>query len=93
MPGSVGDWRPSAGWPVLALRARLLACSRAFFADRGVTEVETPALVRHAVTDPHLANIPARGGGAPAGGGGGPPRRGWPASRLPGGCTPRPSST
>jgi lysyl-tRNA synthetase class 2 len=66
MPGSVGDWRPSAGWPVLALRARLLACSRAFFADRGVTEVETPALVRHAVTDPHLANIPARLAGQPA---------------------------
>ena len=63
MLGGTGDWRPSAGWPVLALRARLLACTRDFFAARGVTEVETPALVRHAVTDPHLANIATRPGG------------------------------
>lgn len=41
------------------MRARLLAHARGFFAARGVTEVETPALVRHAVTDPHLANIAA----------------------------------
>lgn len=64
MPGSGDDWRPSASWPRLALRAGLLARARAFFAARGVTEVETPALVRHAVTDPHLANIAVRPGAA-----------------------------
>lgn len=50
-------WRPTASWPVLALRARLLAAARQFFADRGVTEVETPALVSHAVSDINLTNM------------------------------------
>lgn len=51
------DWRPQAPLAVLAGRARLLAAARAFFAARGVLEVETPALVGDPVTDPQLRNI------------------------------------
>jgi lysyl-tRNA synthetase class 2 len=39
---------------MLQLRAQLLAAARGFFAERRVLEVDTPALVRHAVTDLHL---------------------------------------
>ena len=47
-------WRPSAPMPTLRLRAELLTAVRSFFAARGVLEVDTPALVRHAVTDVHI---------------------------------------
>ena len=50
-------WRPSADLSVLRLRAELLARIRAFFAARGVLEVETPALSVAAITDPHLASF------------------------------------
>jgi elongation factor P--(R)-beta-lysine ligase len=61
------NWRPTASLPTLRLRAELLACSRGFFADRGVLEVDTPALVRHAVTDRHIhsAQVQLPGHGAP----------------------------
>lgn len=48
-------WQPSASRAALELRARLLTRVREFFAQRGVLEVETPALGRHAVTDVNLA--------------------------------------
>jgi elongation factor P--(R)-beta-lysine ligase len=48
------SWRPSAALATLQLRAQLLAAARHFFAERGVLEVDTPALVRHAVTDLHI---------------------------------------
>ncbi len=38
----------------LRLRARLYASLRAFFADRGVTEVETPVLSRAGNTEPNI---------------------------------------
>jgi lysyl-tRNA synthetase class 2 len=45
-------WRPSAALSALRARARLLAELRAFFAERGVLEVETPILSAAANPDP-----------------------------------------
>ncbi len=47
-------WQPGSTLATLQLRAQLLAQTRAFFAQRGVMEVDTPLLVGHAVTDAHL---------------------------------------
>jgi len=51
------DWRPSASVAALRRRAELLALVRRFFDARGVIEVETPVLVRDAVTDIHLESF------------------------------------
>ncbi len=53
------DWRPTATFDALRLRAGMLASIRAFFAERGVLEVETPYLSTATVTDAHLHSIPA----------------------------------
>ncbi|WP_240098443.1 EF-P lysine aminoacylase EpmA [Thermomonas flagellata] len=50
-------WRPSAAAPALRLRARLNALVRAFFAARGVLEVETPVLSRAGNTEPNIASF------------------------------------
>ena len=50
-------WRPSAALATLRLRAELLARIRAFFAARGVLEVETPMLSAAAITEPNLASF------------------------------------
>ncbi len=50
----VDDWRPTATLDTLRQRAALVAAIRQFFAERGVLEVETPLLGRHAGTDPNL---------------------------------------
>jgi lysyl-tRNA synthetase class 2 len=52
-------WRPTAPPGVLRARAAMLARIRAHFAAAGVLEVETPTLSRAAVTDVHLASVPA----------------------------------
>lgn len=59
------SWRPGASVETLRRRAALLAETRGFFDARGLLEVETPALVRHPVTDPHLDNIRVQLGAAP----------------------------
>ena len=51
------DWRPTATLDALRLRARLNALIRAFFAERGVLEVETPVLSRAGNTDPNIASF------------------------------------
>lgn len=50
----MADWQSSASLDVLHSRARLLQSIRKFFSERGVLEVETPALSRFTVTDVHL---------------------------------------
>lgn len=57
------DWTPTAGRAVLELRAQLLERSRAFFAERGVLEVETPVLGRATATDPHIDSVSLALGG------------------------------
>lgn len=48
------DFRPTASWENLQLRARLLERLRDFFARRGFLEVETPILSADTVVDRHL---------------------------------------
>jgi len=48
------NWRPDATLETLKSRARLLQRTRAFFAQRSVLEVETPAISHSATTEPHL---------------------------------------
>jgi lysyl-tRNA synthetase class 2 len=52
--GGSQDWRPAATLRVLKARAELYGSVRAFFANRGVLEVETPILSRHATVDRHI---------------------------------------
>ncbi|HEX4872963.1 MAG TPA: amino acid--tRNA ligase-related protein, partial [Nevskiaceae bacterium] len=51
------DWRPRATLDRLQARARLYRRLRAFFADRGVLEVETPVLSAHATVDVHIDSL------------------------------------
>ena len=60
------DWRPSAPPERLRQRAAMLAEIRAFFAARGVLEVDTPQLINYAVTDRHLHSAQVRWPGTPA---------------------------
>jgi lysyl-tRNA synthetase class 2 len=54
---SMNDWLPTATLDALRLRARLNAAIRAFFADRGVLEVETPVLSVAGNSDPNIASF------------------------------------
>ena len=53
----MSDWRPSAGFDALRLRARLNAAIRAFFAERGVLEVETPVMSLAGNSEPNIASF------------------------------------
>ncbi|HTP37975.1 MAG TPA: EF-P lysine aminoacylase EpmA [Steroidobacteraceae bacterium] len=58
------DWRPTATRARLEQRAAALRETRAFFAERRLLEVDTPQLVRHAVTDVNLHSFEVRLDGA-----------------------------
>ncbi len=51
------DWQPSASFDALRLRAALNARIRTFFAEREVTEVETPVMSVAGNTDPNIASF------------------------------------
>ncbi len=51
------NWQPTATLERLRQRALLLQQIRTFFAERGVLEVDTPALSQAAATDPHLCSF------------------------------------
>jgi lysyl-tRNA synthetase class 2 len=53
----VTAWQPTAPPEALRARSQLLAAIRAFFTDRDVLEVDTPALSRAANPDPHLESL------------------------------------
>jgi len=53
------DWRPTAGPDIARLRATMLERARLFFQEQDVLEVDTPALSRAAVSDPHIESISA----------------------------------
>ncbi|OTA20250.1 lysyl-tRNA synthetase [Xenorhabdus beddingii] len=56
----VANWQPSAPIANLLKKAEILAEIRRFFADRGVLEVETPAMSQATVTDVHLVPFQTR---------------------------------
>lgn len=56
----MADWRPSAPLANLHARAQLYMQVRAFFAARGVMEIEAPVMGAAAVTDPYIDSIIAR---------------------------------
>lgn len=58
-----GIWCPAASLGTLRARAALLAETRAFFAERGVLEVETPIASRAAATDPAIESLATRWSG------------------------------
>jgi lysyl-tRNA synthetase class 2 len=68
---TAADWAPAASFANLKLRARILSEIRAFFYEREILEVETPALSIAAITEPHLESFqtlytgPGMAGGVP----------------------------
>ena len=60
MTDAQSDFAPTASWPTLRRRAKLLAQLRLFFAARDFLEVETPLLSRDTVVDQHLDPLAVR---------------------------------
>ncbi|WKE65456.1 EF-P lysine aminoacylase EpmA [Gallaecimonas kandeliae] len=48
------NWQPQCSLEALRRRAQLFADIRAFFAERGVLEVDTPILSQGSISDPHI---------------------------------------
>ncbi len=55
------DWRPGCAIETLHARAAALAATRAFFAERGVLEVNTPVLASRTVIDPAIESVAVGG--------------------------------
>jgi lysyl-tRNA synthetase class 2 len=53
----MSEWRPIARPEAWHARARVLAAIRAFFAEQGILEVDTPVLSRAGNPDPHLDSL------------------------------------
>ncbi|OQS60741.1 elongation factor P lysine(34) lysyltransferase [Actinobacillus suis] len=51
------EWKPTASIQNLIKRSQIMVEIRQFFKDRGVLEVETPALSEFSVTDVHLSTF------------------------------------
>lgn len=51
------DWRPSASFEMLGLRAQVLRRIREFMAEHAILEVETPVLIHSAVSDPNIQSF------------------------------------
>jgi lysyl-tRNA synthetase class 2 len=60
-----GNWRPTANFAALKLRAAMLAGVRSYFTAQGVLEVETPILSAGAVSDPNIESLCTRIAGRP----------------------------
>ncbi len=54
---TIGLWQPSASIETLQQRARLLGAIRAYFANQGVMEVDTPTLSQSATVDPFIESF------------------------------------
>ena len=67
------DWQPTASFGALRLRAALNARIRSFFAERNVTEVETPVMSVAGNTEPNIASFSLQFSGRTDGG----PRTRW----------------
>lgn len=52
-------WQPSSDAAIARLRASMLDRARQYFRTQGVLEVDTPALSRSAVSDPHIESVAA----------------------------------
>jgi elongation factor P--beta-lysine ligase len=55
----MNDWKPTASIATLEVRAAMLRAARDYFAATRTLEVETPTLSSGAVTDVHIASVPA----------------------------------
>lgn len=66
MSDDTEQWRPSASFTTLELRASMLRKARQYFSATRALEVETPALSKAAVSDVHLASVAARACGQAA---------------------------
>ena len=58
----MASWEPTCTVEALRARAEILGLIRAFFAERGVLEVQTPTLGRTSVSDTEIESLTTTGG-------------------------------